>query len=54
MSLMEPSPASVYHADLAAEAFRWALIAAAAIFLLIFLLSALGGGYSSFFGYYWF
>jgi hypothetical protein len=51
MVLMEPS--LVYHADIAVEAFRWVLIAAAVLVLLALVLSALGGSFS-FFGYYWF
>lgn len=47
------SPASVYQADLAVQAFRWILIAAAVLVLLVLVLSALGGSFS-FFGYYWF
>jgi len=46
-------PSLAYHADLAIEVFRWILIAAAVLVVLVLVLSALGGSFS-FFGYYWF
>ena len=51
MSIMALSHAGVYNADLAVEAFKWIFIAAAALFLIALVLSALGGSFP-FFGYY--